>query len=115
MGLHRWSEVERERLNPLAVRQVIHGETMTLARFELSKGAVVPEHSHVNEQISTMERGRARFVVGGKEIIVSAGESVTIPPNMPHSVETLEDSVAVDVFSPRREDWIRGDDAYLRK
>jgi len=29
-------------------------------------------------------------------------------------VEALEDSLAVDLFSPPREDWIRGDDAYLR-
>ncbi len=41
--------------------------------------------------------------------------ALRIPPDVPHSVEALEDSVAVDLFSPRREDWIRGDDAYLRK
>jgi len=34
---------------------------------------------------------------------------------VPHSVEALEDCVALDLFSPRREDWLRGDDAYLRK
>jgi quercetin dioxygenase-like cupin family protein len=37
-----------------------------------------------------------------------------IPGNVPHRVEALEDSVVFDVFAPRREDWIRGDDAYLR-
>lgn len=98
----------------MVTRQVIHGETMTLARFEVRKGASLPEHSHVNEQISTLESGRGRFVVGGREVIVSAGESLRIPPNVPHSVEFLEDSVATDIFSPPREDWIRGDDAYLR-
>ena len=56
-----------------------------------------------------------RFVLGGKEVILSAGETLQIPPNVPHSAEALEDAVAVDVFSPPREDWIRGDDAYLRK
>ena len=30
------------------------------------------------------------------------------------SVEALEDSVAVDLFAPVREDWRRGEDAYLR-
>jgi hypothetical protein len=44
-----------------------------------------------------------------------SGEMVRIPPHVPHSVEALEDTVAVDLFSPRREDWIRGDDAYLRR
>lgn len=112
--MHRWSEVREEQLSPLVTRRVIHGETMTIARFEVRKGAVLPEHSHVNEQISTFERGRAKFVVGGREAIVSAGESLRIPPNVPHSIETLEDSVVLEVFSPPSEDWIRGDDAHPR-
>jgi len=94
---------------------MIHTETMTIARVELRKGAVVPEHSHHNEQVSTVEQGRARFVLNGEEILVKAGESLHIGANLPHSVEVLEDSVIVDIFCPRREDWIRGDDAYLRR
>jgi quercetin dioxygenase-like cupin family protein len=46
---------------------------------------------------------------------LGAGQSVTIPPDVPHSVVAIEDTVVVDVFAPRRDDWIRGDDAYLRK
>jgi quercetin dioxygenase-like cupin family protein len=47
--------------------------------------------------------------------MVRAGEMLHIPSEVPHSVEAVEDSIAVDLFSPRREDWIRGDDAYLRR
>ena len=61
-----------------------------------------------------MLQGSLRFVVGGEEVVAAAGESVVIPPNVPHRVEALEDSVVLDVFSPRREDWLAGDDAYLR-
>ncbi|MBZ5591922.1 MAG: cupin domain-containing protein [Acidobacteriia bacterium] len=112
--LHNWSLLPEEQLNPSISRQVIHGETMTVARIRLRKGAVVPLHHHVSEQISMIERGRLRFVVGGEEQILSAGETLTIPPHAPHLVEALEDSLATDLFSPPREDWIRGDDAYLR-
>ena len=112
--LHNWSEVDEEQLNPGISRQVIHTETMTVARIRLRKGAVVPLHQHVNEQLSMIEHGRLRFVVAGEERILSAGETLTIPPNAPHLVEALEDSLATDLFSPPREDWIRGDDAYLR-
>ena len=115
MQLHRWSEVKKEQLNSLMTRQMIHGDNITLARFDLRKGAVIPEHSHINEQIMTFEKGRGRFVVGGQEVTISAGESLRIPPNVPHSGEVLEDSIVVDVFSPPREDWIRGEDSYLRK
>lgn len=119
MHIHRWSEVQKEQLNPTLIRQAIHGETMTIARLEMKKGSFVPVHSHPNEQITNLEKGRLKFVIGGKEagreVIINAGESLQIPPNLPHSAEALEDSIAVDTFSPPREDWLRGDDAYLRK
>jgi quercetin dioxygenase-like cupin family protein len=115
MHLHKWDEIAKEQINPLMTRQMIHGETMTIARVVVLKGAAVPEHSHHNEQITTLDKGRMRFVIGGKEVILGAGESLHIPAHVPHSAEALEDTIATDVFSPPREDWIRGDDAYLRK
>ena len=115
MPVYRWNEVQKERMNPLVERQAIHGQTVTMARFEMRKGALVPEHSHHNEQISTVEKGRLKFLLGGKEVIVGTGDLLFIPPHTPHSAEALEDSVGVDVFTPLREDWIRGDDSYLRK
>ena len=112
--LDNWSQIPEEQLNAVISRQMIHGETMTVARLHLRKGALVPLHQHPNEQISMVERGRLRFVIAGEERIVQGGDMVTIPPNAPHLVEALEDSLATDLFSPIREDWIRGDDAYLR-
>ena len=115
MQLYNWESVEKEQMNPLLARQVIHGQNMTVARLSLLKGCMVPEHSHHNEQISMLEQGVLKFVIGGVEQVVKAGEALRIPPHIPHSAEALEDSVAVDLFSPIREDWIRGDDAYLRR
>jgi quercetin dioxygenase-like cupin family protein len=112
--LYNWSQIPEEQLNDLVARQMIHGETMTIARIHLRKGAVVPLHQHPNEQISMVEHGRLRFVIAGQERIVQGGDMIAIPPNAPHLVEALEDSLATDLFSPVREDWIRGDDAYLR-
>ena len=115
MTHHRWADVPREQLNPQLARQVIHGAKMTVARLYLSKNAVVPRHSHANEQITLLQEGRLRFVFDDGEAAVEAGEIMQIPPDSPHSVVALEDSVALDLFAPVREDWIRGDDAYLRK
>src|ERR1700676_1313775 len=114
MQLYEWNQIEKEQLNPRVARQVIHGDTMTVARLYLTKGSFVPEHSHHNEQISMMEKGSLRFMIEGREQVVKAGEVLRIPAHVPHSAEALEDSIAVDLFSPPREDWIRGDDAYLR-
>ena len=114
MKLYSWNQVTEEPLNPMATRQMIHGVSITIARLRTRKGSIVPTHSHVNEQITTMEKGAMLFVTPTEKIVVRAGESLVIPPNVPHSVESLDDCVAVDIFSPVREDWVRGDDAYLR-
>jgi quercetin dioxygenase-like cupin family protein len=115
MPNYDWASIEKEQMNPFLVRQVIHGDHMTIARLELKKGASVPEHSHHNEQVSMVQSGRIMFSLAGVQSTVGAGETVRIPPNVPHFVEVIEDCVVFDLFSPRREDWIRGDDAYLRK
>lgn len=114
MNLYRWTELTTETLNPLATRQVIHTGNMTLARLSLKTGAVVPRHHHINEQVTNVESGVLRFEFDDREVVVESGQSLEIPPNVPHAVTALTDSVALDVFTPARQDWIRGDDAYLR-
>ena len=114
MDVLRWDEEPVEQLSVGIGRRMLNGEAMTLAQITLGAGAVVPEHAHPNEQIATVVSGRVRFVVGGEERVVGPGESVLIPGNVPHRVDVLEESVVLDAFAPRREDWIRGDDAYLR-
>ena len=115
MDVQRWHEEPVEQMSPKIGRQLIHTETMTLARVILRQGAVVPRHEHPNEQIATVVEGRMRFGVDGQDYVVSAGESIALLSNVPHDAEALEDSVVFDVFSPPREDWQRGDDAYLRR
>jgi quercetin dioxygenase-like cupin family protein len=105
-----------EQLNPLIDRQFVYGERAMLARIILRKGALVPRHSHENEQITYILEGSLRFTMGdGRIITVGSGGLLVIPSNMPHQAEALEDTVDLDVFTPPRADWIAGTDAYLRK
>ncbi len=114
MELRRWHAEPIEQLNDSIGRQMLHTETMTVARIYLAAGAVVPRHQHEHEQVANVISGRLRFVVGEEELVVEAGESVALPANVPHEVTVLEDALVIDVFSPVRDDWLRGDDAYLR-
>lgn len=109
-----WNSVEIETLNPLLGRHFVVGQNIMLARVLLKKGCIVPEHSHPNEQLTFIAAGALKFWIDGREIVVNAGECLTIPPNMPHKAEALEDTVDFDVFSPPRADWMSGTDKYLR-
>ncbi len=95
----RWNDVELEKLNPLLDRQMVTGQDLMLARVLLKKGCVVPEHSHVNEQLTYILEGALKFWIDGKEIVVRAGEVLCIPSHMPHKAEALEDTVDLDVQS----------------
>ena len=110
-----WKTMEIERLNDKLSRQMISGENATISQLLLKKGAAVPRHSHVNEQYSWIISGALKFVFDDREILVGEGEVLVIPANVAHSAVALEDTVDVDIFAPRREDWIRKEDSYLRK
>lgn len=114
---HRWDEMPREALNPLLDRRLITGERIMLAHVYLKKGCVVPRHSHENEQLTYVLEGALHFWLGedeSEEVVVRAGEVLTIPSSLPHKALALEDTLDVDIFSPPREDWLAGTDAYLR-
>lgn len=155
--LYRWDDVPSERVTDSLTRRLVSGERTMLAHLRLDEGAVVPMHSHENEQLSWVVEGALRFVIGrgaranregkknGKgaknregstngdgteegarseggdgaeggldEIVVRAGEVLHLPSDVPHSVEALEDSVGVDIFSPPRRDWLDGSHDDLR-
>lgn len=115
----KWDDIAIEQLSPLIGRHFIVGSNIMIARVLLKKGAVVPMHDHVNEQVSYILEGALKFLLkteqGDREIVVRAGEVLCIPPNLPHEAYALEDTVDLDVFTPPRQDWIERNDAYLRK
>jgi quercetin dioxygenase-like cupin family protein len=109
-----WNSIAVDSLNPLLGLQFVVGQNIMLARVLLKKGCIVPEHSHPNEQITFVLEGALKFSIDGREIVVHAGELLTIPPNMPHRAEALEDTVDFDVFNPPRADWMNKTNSYLR-
>ena len=116
--LHRWEAMPKERVTETLERRLITGERIMLAHVYLKKGAVVPRHSHENEQLTYILEGALRFWIGddGSEVLdVRAGEVLCIPPNVPHRAEALEDTLDVDIFSPPRQDWLDKTDDYLRQ
>jgi quercetin dioxygenase-like cupin family protein len=112
---HRWDDITPEQINSTISRQYITAERVTMARFELKRGAVVPQHVHENEQVSYIISGALKFIFEGRDIIARGGEVLQIPPNVPHAAEAIEDTLAIDVFSPVRQDWIDKTDSYFRR
>ena len=51
-----------------------------------------------------MVSGALKFKIEGGEREVRTGQCLVIAPDVPHSVEVLEDSDVIDTFAPKRAD-----------
>jgi quercetin dioxygenase-like cupin family protein len=114
----RWSDLPEERVTDLISRKLVTGDAMMLAHVYLKKDALVPQHSHHNEQLTYILSGALHFFIGAdrkQEIIVRAGEVLHLPSNVPHEARALEDTLDVDIFSPPRQDWLDGTDTYFHR
>ena len=105
MLFHRSSATPVEMLPGVVRRTLTEGERMMLIEVTLQQGAVVPLHTHPHEQIGYLASGRLLWELGDERRELAAGDSWLVPSNVPHQVTALEPSVAIDVFSPPREEY----------
>ena len=77
-----------------------------MTEFRLEKGAQLPRHHHPYEQTGYLVSGRIRLTIGGDTFIVGPGDAWCIPENVEHGAQIEDDAVAVEVFSPVREDYL---------
>ncbi|MFZ5649150.1 MAG: cupin domain-containing protein [Bacillota bacterium] len=89
-------------------KTLVFGEKTLMTEFILEKGKVLPLHSHPHEQTGYLVSGKIILYVEDEEYEVNPGDSWTIPGNARHRAKIIEDSVAVEVFSPVREDYLPG-------
>ena len=112
-----WEAIELETVNEGMRRRIVTGEKMTVARIYFADGFTVPMHSHYNEQITQVLKGQMHFVFGGdepSEMVLSSGDVVVIPADVPHQATCIGEVEEIDMWSPRRDDWLDGSDDYLR-
>ncbi|MGD0115516.1 MAG: cupin domain-containing protein [Dehalococcoidia bacterium] len=95
-----------EMLPGIVRRTLACGERTMLCEFTLTKGSVLPAHSHEHEQTGYVARGRLLFSIADEERELVAGDGYVIPSGVEHAVTALEDSIAIDVFSPPRKEYL---------
>jgi len=87
-------------------KTLVYGERTLLVEFVLKHGSRLPQHSHPYEQTGYLVKGRMRLAIGAVEYEVTPGDSWCIPSDVEHRADIIEDSVAVEVFSPVRTDYL---------
>ena len=90
-------------------RTIANGSTMYQMVAKLDAGSRMPEHRHSQEQIVHILNGRMRLIVSGVSHELKTGDSYYLASNVPHGVETLEETMVLDTFSPPRDDYLEID------
>lgn len=109
-----WELIALEPMMAGLQRQMLNGEKLSLARFHFEPDTKVPRHQHVNEQITIVTAGKVKLLFDDGEVTLGKDELILIPSDVPHGAIALEKSETIEIFAPRREEWIKKDDSYLR-
>ena len=96
----------REALPGITLKTLAYGARTLFTEFHLQKGSVLPRHSHRHEQTGYLVSGAIRLTIGGRNFEAKPGDCWCIEGGVEHEAAIIEDSVAIEVFSPVREDYL---------
>ena len=102
------SDGYRSLIEGIKIKTLVYGDKTLMTEFRLAKGSVLPHHRHPHEQTGYLVSGRIRLIVDGNAHDCEPGDSWCIAGDIEHGAEIIEDAVAVEVFSPVREDYLPG-------
>ncbi|MDX9785910.1 MAG: cupin domain-containing protein [Desulfobacterales bacterium] len=87
-------------------KTIVYGQNTLMSEFKLKKNSILPMHAHPQEQTGYLVAGRIRLILDTQVHDCEPGDSWCIPGDMVHGAEILEDSIAIEVFSPARKDYL---------
>ena len=90
---------------PGFVARFIHTNSQTFSWVEIAEGSVLPEHFHINEQVSRVMKGSFELNIDGIKKICTPGDMALIKSNVPHAGVALTNCIILDIFTPFREDY----------
>jgi len=96
----------KQALEGIKLKTLVYGDKTLCTEFRLEKGSKLPRHRHPHEQTGYLVSGGIRLSIGDEIFDVAPGDSWCIPGDVEHGAEIVMDSVAVEVFSPVREDYL---------
>jgi quercetin dioxygenase-like cupin family protein len=106
MFYHRCDDGYRQVLHGVSMKTLTHGKDMLITEFHLKANCQLPCHEHPQEQTGYLVSGSIRLTIGNDVYMAGPGDSWNIPGNVVHGAFILEDSVAIEVFSPVRKDYL---------
>lgn len=106
-NFHFNSEIAAKKTDPGVTRKILaYSDNLMVCELHFKKGAVGSLHKHPHEQISYIVSGKFEFDIDGVKKVVSAGDATYKQPMVVHGAVCLEEGTLIDIFSPKREDFL---------
>ena len=88
--------------------QPVIGESLMTCWIVMEPGAIVAEHSHVNEQLGVVVEGSVSITAAGETREMVVGDAYVVPSDLAHSgVAGTEGVLLVETFVPIREEYAK--------
>jgi quercetin dioxygenase-like cupin family protein len=101
------AEGYKEILPGIRIKTLVSGERTLMSKFLLEDGRQLPAHDHPYEQTGYLVSGRLRLYIAEDSRELGPGDSWCVPSGVAHRADALEDSAALEIFSPAREDYLK--------
>lgn len=95
-----------EAIDGIYRKSLTWGNNALLTEFKLTGGKKLPLHKHDEEQVGYLVSGHIILTIDNEKYDILPGDSWAIPGGIEHSAEIVQDSVAIEVFSPIRKDHL---------
>jgi quercetin dioxygenase-like cupin family protein len=91
----------------ISIKTLLCGEKMLFSEFHMEKGSTLPMHSHPQEQTGRLLKGKIILTIAEERTELNPGDCWSVPGNVMHGADVIEESIAIEVFSPVREDYLK--------
>jgi quercetin dioxygenase-like cupin family protein len=108
VGFSRFAGLLEEQISEKISRRILSGDQGMLVWWSIGAGVHVEPHSHPNEQIVWMLKGKMEFRLGSEQQVCGPGDVVVIPGRTEHEAWFREDTEVIDFFAPPRDDFLLG-------
>ena len=88
-------------------RILAYEDPLMAVEVSFEAGSEGAPHSHPHTQLSYVLSGSFRYFVEDESVVLNPGDSVVVPGGVVHSTVCMEKGVLLDVFTPKREDFLK--------
>ena len=113
-GFASWDQVPEQQVNEKISRKIVCGARVMMVLWRMKTGAHAALHKHPHEQIAYVVSGQMELRFRDQKKICRPGDLCVIPSGVEHEAWFPQDSIVIDIFSPPREDFFKGQDTYLK-